>query len=110
MRFIDLCPACRPSCLRLTARESNPHASKVTFVGYIRSVASAERAAAPPCHRYGMSEEAPDERERSAGDLPPSAIDRERVPAVGHFNDLGHADVALLLLERRIRDRPGNRV
>ena len=51
-------------------------------------------------------DEAVEERERRVGDLPPAAVDRERVAAVRDLDDLGHALVALLLLERRVRDRP----
>src|ERR1700761_3496856 len=40
------------------------------------------------------------------GDLAPAAVDRERVPAVGYLDDLGHPWVALLALERGVRDGP----
>jgi hypothetical protein len=51
-----------------------------------------------------------DERERRVSDLSPAAVDDERVPAVGHFDDLGDSHIALLALERRVRDRPRDRV
>src|SRR5262245_26699495 len=51
-----------------------------------------------------------DELERLPGDLPPAGVDRQRVPAPGHLDDLGHALVALLFSVRRVRDRPGNRL
>ena len=51
-----------------------------------------------------------EEGERRLGDFLPAAVDRERVAAARHLDDLGHALVALLLLERRVRDRPGDGV
>src|SRR5207244_1536499 len=51
-----------------------------------------------------------DERERCVGDLSPAAIDGKRVPAVGHLDDLGHALIVLLEMERRVRDSPRDRV
>src|SRR5437762_150157 len=50
--------------------------------------------------------EALDEGERRLGDLPPAAVDHERVPAVGYLGDLGQGLVPLLLLVRGVRDRP----
>src|SRR3989442_11311436 len=54
----------------------------------------------------GLSDESLDERERRVGDLPPAAVDRERVSAVRDLYDLGHALVAPLLLEGSVRDGP----
>src|SRR5215470_16191009 len=54
--------------------------------------------------------EALDELERLLGDLPPAGVDRQRVAAARHLDDLGHALVALLLFVGRVRDRPGNRM
>jgi hypothetical protein len=54
--------------------------------------------------------EAPYERERSVGDLPPAAVDGQRMAAVRHLDDLRDAFVALLLLEGRVGDRPRDRV
>src|SRR5262252_4068254 len=51
-----------------------------------------------------------DELERLLGDLPPAGVDCQRVPAVRHLDDLGHALVAFLLFVGRVRDRPGNRM
>src|SRR5437773_12569671 len=50
--------------------------------------------------------EALDEGERRLGDLPPAAVDHERVPAVGYLADLGRGLVPLLLRLRGVRDRP----
>src|SRR5438046_10152015 len=57
------------------------------------------------CMSWRLSE-ALDEGERRLGDLPPAAVDGERVPAVGHLGDLGHGLVPLLLFVRGVRDRP----
>src|SRR5204863_395153 len=51
-------------------------------------------------------DEPPDERERGVGHFAPAAVDDEGVTAVGHLDDPGDGLVALLLLERRVRDRP----
>src|SRR5262245_44105228 len=58
----------------------------------------------------GRLGEALDELERGVGDLAPAAVDRQRVSAVRDLLDLGHALVALLPLERRVGDRPGDGV
>ena len=47
-----------------------------------------------------------DEAERGLGNLVPAAVDGERMAAVRDLDDLGHALVPLLLLVRRVRDRP----
>src|SRR6266566_7499171 len=47
-----------------------------------------------------------DKRERRLGNFPPAAVDHERVPTVGHLDDLGDTRISLLALERRVRDRP----
>src|SRR4051812_28208214 len=54
--------------------------------------------------------EALDKRERLVGDLAPTAVDRERMPAVRDPRDLGDTGVPSLLLVRRIDDCPGHRV
>src|SRR5437773_10103325 len=54
--------------------------------------------------------EALDEGERRLGDLPPAAVDHERVPAVGYLGDRGQGLVPLLLLVRGVRDRQRDRV
>src|SRR4051794_18712418 len=51
-----------------------------------------------------------DERETDLGDFPPPAVDRQGMPATRDLPDLRHAFVALLLVERGIRDRPGHGV
>src|SRR6266540_5175725 len=51
-----------------------------------------------------------DEAGGGVGDLPPAAVDCERVPAVRDLGDLGHALVALLPLVGGVRDRPRDRV
>src|SRR5262249_24377253 len=56
------------------------------------------------------SREPLDEFEHLLGDVTPAGVDRQRVPAVRHLDDLGHAFVALLLLVRRLRDREGDRM
>src|SRR5262249_22252861 len=43
-----------------------------------------------------------DEIERLLGDLPPAGVDRQRVPATRHLDDLGHALIALLLFVSRV--------
>src|SRR5207245_7238901 len=45
-------------------------------------------------HEYSGLDETLHEGERRVGDFSPAAVDRERVPAVGHLDDLGHALVA----------------
>jgi hypothetical protein len=71
---------------------------------------------APACASYRSArvpcslDESLDELEHFVADLPPTAVDRERVSAVRDLNDLGHALVALLPLVRGIRDRPGHGV
>src|SRR5207245_10229785 len=52
---------------------------------------------APDHTRPGGLDEALYKSERGLGDLAPAAVDDERVPAVGHLDDLGHRLVALLL-------------
>src|SRR5882672_11387676 len=61
---------------------------------------------------FGVSRlnETPHEHERRVRDLAPAAVDRERVTAIGDLDDFGHAAIALLALERRVRDRPWDRV
>src|SRR5947207_12377895 len=54
--------------------------------------------------------EALDKRERFVGDLAPTAVDRQRMPAVRDPRDLGDTGVASLLLVRRVDDCPGHRV
>src|SRR3954447_3793337 len=54
--------------------------------------------------------EALDKRERLVGDLAPTAVDRERMPAVRDPRDLGGTGVPSLLLVRRVDDRPRHRV
>src|SRR5215217_3469729 len=56
------------------------------------------------------SDEALDERERLFGHLPPTAVDGERVTAVGGLFDLGDRRVLSLALERCVCDRPRHRV
>src|SRR5437899_3059148 len=51
-------------------------------------------------------DEAPDKRECRVSDFSPAAVNRKRVPAVGDLNDLGHANISLLALERRVRYGP----
>src|SRR5438270_3988856 len=55
-------------------------------------------------------DEALDERERGVRDLAPAIVDDQRVPAVGHLNNLGHAVISLLLLVRGVGDGPRNGV
>src|SRR5580704_4882930 len=64
------------------------------------------------CLRYSCRDrcEPPDERERPLGDLSPAGVDRKRVPAARHLDNLGHALVALLLFVGRVRDRPRDRM
>src|SRR6266852_7552275 len=50
--------------------------------------------------------EALDESEGSVGDLAPTAVDDQGMPAVRHLDDLGHSRIAFLLLVGRVRDRP----
>src|SRR5919201_5051543 len=54
--------------------------------------------------------EALDERERLFRDLAPTAVDRERVTAVGDRLDFGDRLVVSLALERRVCDRRCHRV
>jgi hypothetical protein len=54
--------------------------------------------------------EAPDERERGVGDLPPAAVNRQGVSAAWDLHDFSHAIISPLSLERRVRDRPRDRV
>ena len=51
-----------------------------------------------------------DERQRGRCDLLPTVIDRQRVSAIRHLDELGYAGVALLDLIRRLGDRARNRV
>src|SRR5262245_52469151 len=39
-----------------------------------------------------------DEQQRRLSDLPPAGVDRQRVAAAGHLDDLGHTLVPFLLL------------
>src|SRR5262249_60738231 len=57
-----------------------------------------------------LSREPLDEFEHLLGDFTPAGVDRQRVPAVRHLDDLSHARVALLLLLGRVRDREGDRI
>src|SRR3954447_24838315 len=50
--------------------------------------------------------EAAHEGEGGVGHFAPTAVDRERVPPVGHLGDLGEALVALLLLVGRVGQGP----
>src|SRR6267142_2692278 len=63
---------------------------------------------APPRSPAGLTRdrscESLDELERLVRDLPPAGVDRQRVPAARHLDDLGHALVALLLFVRRVGD------
>src|SRR5947207_13814313 len=54
--------------------------------------------------------EALDKRERFVGDLAPTAVDCERMPAVRDPRDLGDTGVPSLLFVRRVDDCPGHRV
>src|SRR4029077_9130226 len=69
---------------------------------------------APPRSPTGLmrdrSCESLHELERLLGDLPPARVNRQRMPAACHLDDLGHALVALLLFVRRVRNRPGHRL
>ena len=47
-----------------------------------------------------------DERERGVGALPPAAVDRQRVPAIGHLDDLGNTRIVLLSRELRLPTEP----
>src|SRR5688572_19276979 len=67
-------------------------------------------ASAPAGLTRDRSCESLDELERPRGDFPPAGVDRQRVPAARHLDDLGHALVALLLLVSRVGDRPGDRL
>jgi hypothetical protein len=51
-----------------------------------------------------------DELKRLLGDLAPAGVDRQRVPASRHLDDLGHALIAPLLFVGGVRDRPGDRL
>src|SRR5436190_13043736 len=51
-----------------------------------------------------------DELERLVADLPPAAVDRERVPTVGDLDDLSDAVISLLELVGGVRDCPGDGV
>src|SRR6266487_462689 len=62
---------------------------------------------ATPC---ALLHEAFDEGEGGVADLAPSAVDGQRVAAVGHLDDLGDAGVVLLLLVGGVGDRPGHGV
>src|SRR5438105_15915983 len=66
----------------------------------------------PPRRSGGLSglDEPLDERQGAVGDFPPTAVDREGMAAVWNLDDLGHAFVALLALERGVGDRPRHRV
>src|SRR5271165_2796922 len=55
--------------------------------------------------RLGQGE-ALHEGEGGVGDLPPAAVDGQRVAAAAHLNDLGHVLVVLLVLVGGIGDRP----
>src|SRR5262249_47083817 len=57
-----------------------------------------------------LSREPLDEFEHLLGDFTPAGVDRQRVPAVRHLDDLSHALVPLLLLVGRVRDREGDRM
>src|SRR5438067_12954888 len=47
-----------------------------------------------------------DERERDLGHFTPSVVNRQGMPAIGYFTDLGHAGILLLLLVGGMGDRP----
>ena len=47
-----------------------------------------------------------DERERGLGHFTPSVVNRQGMPAVGYFADLGHAGILLLLLVGGMGNRP----
>src|SRR5713101_2262744 len=51
-----------------------------------------------------------DESKGRIGNLAPATVDDQCVAAVGEFDDLGYALIALLLLVGSVRDRPGNLV
>src|ERR1700677_739049 len=55
-------------------------------------------------------DESPDEVQAGLGYFLPSAVDGERVPAVGDLGDFGDAGVFALLLVGCAGDRPGNLV
>src|SRR5262245_9413206 len=57
-----------------------------------------------------LSREPLDELEHLFGDVTPAGVDRQRMPAVRHLDDLGHALIALLLLVGRVGDREGDRM
>src|SRR5437868_3865957 len=59
-----------------------------------------------PWAREVVSDESLDERHSGVGDLPPAAIDRKRVTTIRDLDDFGDGSIALLLLERRVGDRP----
>src|SRR5215211_5464705 len=61
-------------------------------------------------HRHRPLDEALDEGQGGVGDFTPAAVDDQRVPAVLHLDDLGHALVVLLLLVGGVDDRPGDGV
>ena len=63
-----------------------------------------------PEQPHEQSGEALHEPQRGVGNLPPAGVNRQRVPAARHLDDLGHALIALLLLVGRVGDRPGDRM
>src|SRR2546428_5150838 len=65
-----------------------------------QSLASGARALTRGSGYPSHASASPDECQRLGGDLPPAAVDRQRVAAVLDLEDLGDSGVALLLLER----------
>src|SRR6476619_5719598 len=97
--------AIRPICAALSS--GNMSAAFAEVVSRVERVVSVTSSLAldTMCSREPL-----DELECLPGDLPPAGVDRQRVPAVRHLDDLGHARVARLLLVGRVRDRPGDRM
>src|ERR1700710_907268 len=69
-----------------------------------------QRRASSPMAEILLFHEALDEVQCRVGDLAPPTVDRQGVPAAGDLDELRDPLVALLLLERRLGDRPWHRV
>src|SRR5947209_13251402 len=61
-------------------------------------------------HDPAVSDEPLDEAEGRVRHLFPAGVDCEGMAAVRDLGDLGNSGVVALLLERRVDDRPGNRM
>jgi hypothetical protein len=63
---------------------------------------------APPNDHVVWLDEPLYERERRVGDLAPATVDHQRVAAVRHLDDLGHAVIApLLVVDERLEEITG---